>query len=113
MRKVLEKGIYLYFILIVSFSFLFRFIWVHTHHIFIWMGPKKRKAQDEDESTEKLARIYRRKCEEKGITPSKLFREKIELALDGDPPHMKKVSVFITQLMFWEEVGAIGTQAIF
>ena len=37
------------------------------------MGPKK-KAQDDDDSTEKLGRIYRKKCEEKGIGPSKLFR---------------------------------------
>ena len=41
------------------------------------MGPKK-KVQDDDDSTEKLLRIYRKKCEELGINPSKLFREKIE-----------------------------------
>lgn len=29
---------------------------------FIIMGPKKKKAQDDDESTEKLIRIYRKKC---------------------------------------------------
>jgi len=59
-----------------------------------FMGPKKKKAQDDDDSTEKLSRIYRKKCEEKGITPSKLFREKIELAQEGDPPHLKKVKLF-------------------
>jgi hypothetical protein len=37
------------------------------------MGPKK-KAQDDDDSTEKLVRIYRKKCEELAINPSKLFR---------------------------------------
>lgn len=54
------------------------------------MGPKK-KAQDDDDSTEKLLRIYRKKCEEMNITPSKIFRQKIEQATEGDPPHMKKV----------------------
>ena len=55
------------------------------------MGPKK-KVQDDDDSTEKLTRIYRKKCEELGVTPSKLFRTKVEDALEGDIPHMKKVT---------------------
>ncbi len=55
------------------------------------MGPKK-KVQDDDDSTEKLLRIYRKKCEELGVTPSKLFRSKIEEALEGDTPHLKKVT---------------------
>jgi hypothetical protein len=44
------------------------------------MGPKK-KVQDDDDSTEKLLRIYRKKCEELAVSPSKLFRSKIEEAL--------------------------------
>jgi len=55
------------------------------------MGPKK-KVQDDDDSTEKLLRIYRKKCEELAVTPSKLFRNKIEEALEGDTPHLKKVT---------------------
>ena len=31
-------------------------------YIYLIMGPKK-KAQDDDDSTEKLMRIYRKKCE--------------------------------------------------
>jgi hypothetical protein len=69
------------------------------------MGPKK-KVQDDDESTEKLYRIYRSKCEKYGLTPSKLFKEKIEGAMEEDVPHLKK-------LLFWDEVGAAGTRAIF
>ena len=37
------------------------------------MGPKK-KVQDDDDSTEKLLRIYRKKCEDLGVPPSKLLR---------------------------------------
>jgi len=37
-------------------------------------------------------RIYRKKCEELGVTPSKLFRNKVEEALEGDTPHVKKVT---------------------
>jgi hypothetical protein len=37
-------------------------------------------------------RIYRKKCEELGVTPSKLLRTKIEEALEGDTPHLKKVT---------------------
>ena len=55
------------------------------------MGPKKKAQKDDDESTEKLIRIYRRKCEDLAITPSKLFREKVEAALEADTPHLKKV----------------------
>jgi len=69
------------------------------------MGPKK-KVQDDDDSTEKLLRIYRKKCEDLGVAPSKLFREKVEQALEGDPPHIKK-------MMFWDEIGPVGTQAMF
>ena len=57
------------------------------------MGPKK-KAQDDDDSTEKLLRIYRKKCEEKGVNPSKLFREKVDQAMEGDVPHLKKVFIW-------------------
>ena len=57
----------------------------------ITMGPKK-KVQDDDDSTEKLMRIYRKKCEELGVNPSKLLRTKIEEALEGDTPHLKKVT---------------------
>ena len=66
----------------------------------ITMGPKK-KVQDDDDSTEKLMRIYRKKCEELGVNPSKLLRTKIEEALEGDTPHLKKVTSRIIQLMFW------------
>ena len=58
------------------------------------MGPKK-KVQDDDDSTEKLLRIYRRKCEDHGINPSKLFREKVDQAMEGDVPHLKKVISYL------------------
>lgn len=58
------------------------------------MAPKK-KVQDDDDSTEKLLRIYRKKCEEHGVNPSKQFREKVEQAMEGDVPHLKKVSFMI------------------
>ena len=56
------------------------------------MGPKKKAQKDDDESTEKLFRIYRRKCEDLGVNPSKLFKEKLENALEADTPHLKKVT---------------------
>lgn len=54
----------------------FELIYVILHIFVLLMGPKK-KVQDDDDSTEKLLRIYRKKCEELGVTPSKLFRTKI------------------------------------
>lgn len=54
-------------------------------------GKKKKKVEEEDLSTEQLPKLYRRKCEALAITPYKVFREKIEEALD-DQDHLKKVS---------------------
>jgi hypothetical protein len=31
-----------------------------------------------------------------------VFKQKIEEALEGDTPHMKKVTLSIIQLMFWD-----------
>lgn len=54
---------------------------------------KGKKPEEEDLSTEQLPKIYRRKCETLGIPPYKVFREKIEEALD-DQDHLKKLHLF-------------------
>lgn len=45
-------------------------------------GGKKKKPEEEDLSTEQLPKLYRRKCELLVAPLSKVFREKIEEALD-------------------------------
>lgn len=45
-------------------------------------GKKKKKPEEEDLSTEQLPKVYRRKCEALGTPVLKVFREKIEEALD-------------------------------
>jgi hypothetical protein len=61
----------------IRFFLVQGFVGLIFSYYLLQMGPKK-KVQDDDDSTEKLMRIYRKKCEELGVTPSKLFRTKVE-----------------------------------
>ena len=50
------------------------------------MGDKKKKGdQEEDNSTEQLQRMYRKKCDFNGVAPCKILKERIETAVaDGE-----------------------------
>eukprot|EP00357_Protocruzia_adherens_P007661 CAMPEP_0115037948 /NCGR_PEP_ID=MMETSP0216-20121206/43109_1 /TAXON_ID=223996 /ORGANISM="Protocruzia adherens, Strain Boccale" /LENGTH=283 /DNA_ID=CAMNT_0002418239 /DNA_START=73 /DNA_END=921 /DNA_ORIENTATION=+ len=69
------------------------------------MPPKKvAKAMEEDDSTEKLLRIYKRKCGEEGIPPIKRLVESLNLGLE-EGNHMET-------LYLWEEIGPLGFKPI-
>ncbi|KAL4484974.1 hypothetical protein ABPG74_020151 [Tetrahymena malaccensis] len=71
------------------------------------MGDKKGKKKgggEEDESTIQLSRQYKKKCELNGINPSKLFKEKLDFAVEEDEN--------IEKIHLWEELGPVGVRSI-
>jgi hypothetical protein len=67
------------------------------------MSKPKKPAQDDDDSTMRLYNLYKRKCEFNNVPPSKLFREKVDAALEEG--HM-------TQLQLWDEHGPVGIRSM-
>ncbi|EGR33938.1 hypothetical protein IMG5_030190 [Ichthyophthirius multifiliis] len=71
------------------------------------MGDKKGKKKgggEEDESTLQLYRLYKKKCEFNGVPISKLFKEKLDYAIEEEE--------HITKIHMWEEIGPVGIRAI-
>lgn len=68
-------------------------------------GKKPKGADGEDDSTQQLARVYKKKCDVvNGVTLNKLFKGKLDQVLEEDE-HLEK-------LHLWEEMGPIGVRAM-
>jgi len=71
------------------------------------MGPKKKAKKgdgDGDESTEKVFRLYKRKCAEEGIPVVKRLEEKFL--------ELREEELDLTHLHVIDEIGDVGTRAI-
>lgn len=67
-------------------------------------GKKGKVPEEPDESTEKLQRLYWKKCTELEAPYSKIMREKFAEAEDEDED--------ITKIHLWEELGWQGVKAL-
>jgi len=69
-------------------------------------GGKTAKAgEEEDESTIKFPKLYRKKCEANNVPICKLLMSRIDDA-NGESEHVNKIHL-------WEEIYPAGTRAIF
>lgn len=69
------------------------------------MPPKKKKKPvEEDDSTEKIVRLYRKKCEANETTIYKRFKLKVEEALE-DNDHL-------TGFVGLDPIGVLGIKSI-
>lgn len=69
-------------------------------------GTAKKSAPDEDDdSTSRIPKIYKKKCEQNGISMNKLFSGRIDECL-GENEHLEK-------LHLWEEIFPVGMRAVF
>jgi hypothetical protein len=68
-------------------------------------SEKKAKVDEDDDSTSRVPKIYRRKCELNGISVNKLFMSRIEECV-SENEHLDK-------LHLWEEIFPVGIRSLF